>query len=56
MIYLLQKYVEQNTCVYCHHTFKDYDAMKLHMRKKKHFRFHPKDHEWDRFFILNYTV
>ncbi|RKP01806.1 hypothetical protein CXG81DRAFT_18437 [Caulochytrium protostelioides] len=41
-------------CLYCERTFRDAPTLRLHMRKKKHFRFHPKHDLYDRFYMVNY--
>jgi hypothetical protein len=35
-------------------TFKSHSVLKLHMRKKKHFRIDPHQTLYDRFYIVNY--
>ncbi|TPX30444.1 hypothetical protein SmJEL517_g05990 [Synchytrium microbalum] len=41
-------------CLYCEKTFKGQTVLRLHMRKKKHFKLRPCC-EYDRFYIVNYT-
>jgi hypothetical protein len=36
--------------------FKSYSVLKLHMRKKKHFKIDARNKEYDRFYIINYLV
>lgn len=31
-------------------------VLRLHMRKKRHFRLSPRNSEWDQFYLVNYLV
>ena len=41
-------------CLYCDNTFKDWDVLKEHMRKKQHKQLNPENAEYDRFYLINY--
>lgn len=43
-------------CLYCEKTFRDKTTLKDHMRKKAHRRISAKNHEYDRFYVINYLV
>jgi hypothetical protein len=45
--------LEVNVCMYCRAVFPNQRKLKSHMRKKKHMRI-PADHEFDRFYVVNY--
>jgi len=51
---ILQEKIENNICLYCEKLFKNYAVLKLHMRKKKHFRINWKNTEYDKFYVVNY--
>ncbi|KAI9205862.1 uncharacterized protein BJ171DRAFT_567167 [Polychytrium aggregatum] len=41
-------------CLYCEKIFKTSAVLRKHMRKKKHFKINPRNHSYDRFYIINY--
>ena len=43
-------------CLYCEKTFRDKTTLKDHMRKKAHRRINASNHEYDRFYVINYLV
>ncbi|KAM3925223.1 zinc finger protein 277 [Leptodactylus fuscus] len=51
---ILQKKMDSLQCLYCEKTFRDKNTLKDHMRKKQHRRVNPRNHEYDRFYIINY--
>jgi len=51
---ILQQKIDKCICIYCEKTFKSYSVLKLHMRKKKHFKLNSKSRQYDRFYIINY--
>jgi hypothetical protein len=51
---ILQTHINELRCIYCMKTFKSHSVLKLHMRKKKHFRIDPHQTLYDRFYIVNY--
>ncbi|XP_040266990.1 zinc finger protein 277 isoform X1 [Bufo bufo] len=50
----LQKKLDSLQCLYCEKTFRDKNTLKDHMRKKQHRKVNPRNHEYDRFYIINY--
>eukprot|EP00656_Telonema_subtile_P030935 TRINITY_DN33903_c0_g1_i1.p1 TRINITY_DN33903_c0_g1~~TRINITY_DN33903_c0_g1_i1.p1 ORF type:complete len:184 (+),score=49.79 TRINITY_DN33903_c0_g1_i1:121-672(+) len=42
-------------CLNCDKCFSDPGTLRTHMRKKKHFRIHPKNSSFDRFWPVSYT-
>ncbi|KAI0230506.1 hypothetical protein L0F63_000510 [Massospora cicadina] len=44
-----------DTCLYCDRVFKSQKVLRMHMRKKKHFRIHPRNHAYDKFYVINYA-
>jgi len=51
---VLEQKIKDNICIYCERIFKDYTTLKLHMRKKKHFKINARNKEYDQFYIINY--
>jgi len=51
---LLESKMEKNICIYCEKTFRDYETLREHMRKKKHFKLHKDNREYDKFYIINF--
>ena len=47
--------LDSNACLFCEKIFKNPLVLKEHMRKKKHLKINPKNHEYDRFYIINYV-
>ncbi|XP_078076029.1 zinc finger protein 277 isoform X2 [Mustelus asterias] len=41
-------------CLYCEKTFRDKNTLKDHMRKKQHRRINARNHEYDKFYTINY--
>ncbi|KAG5830747.1 hypothetical protein ANANG_G00313880 [Anguilla anguilla] len=50
----LQSKLDSLQCLYCERTFRDKTTLKDHMRKKQHRRINSKNHEYDRFYVINY--
>ncbi|KAG9342288.1 hypothetical protein JZ751_016790 [Albula glossodonta] len=50
----LQLKLDNLQCLYCERIFRDKTTLKDHMRKKQHRRINSKNHEYDRFYIINY--
>ncbi|KAJ8249787.1 hypothetical protein COCON_G00230030 [Conger conger] len=50
----LQAKLDGLQCLYCERTFRDKVTLKDHMRKKQHRRINAKNHEYDRFYVINY--
>ncbi|KAK0140423.1 Zinc finger protein 277 [Merluccius polli] len=51
---LLQRKLDSLQCLYCEKPFRDKTTLKDHMRKKSHRRINAKNHEYDRFYVINY--
>ena len=52
---LLEKKLNQLECLYCRKTFKSWDILKEHMRKKGHKQLHPNNKEYDKYYVINYS-
>lgn len=50
----LQSKLDNLQCLYCEKTFRDKTTLKDHMRKKAHRRINANNHEYDRFYVINY--
>src|SRR5690554_4700 len=50
----LESKISNFVCIYCEKVFKSYSVLKLHMRKKKHFKIDPKNHIYDEYYMVNY--
>uniref|UniRef100_A0A671U1J3 Zinc finger protein 277 n=1 Tax=Sparus aurata TaxID=8175 RepID=A0A671U1J3_SPAAU len=50
----LQNKLDNLQCLYCEKTFRDKTTLKDHMRKKAHRRINASNHEYDRFYVINY--
>ncbi|XP_017292027.1 zinc finger protein 277 [Kryptolebias marmoratus] len=50
----LQNKLDCLQCLYCEKTFRDKTTLKDHMRKKSHRRINASNHEYDRFYVINY--
>lgn len=42
-------------CIYCEKDFTSAAVLRKHMRKKKHFKIHPKNPLYDRFYVINFV-
>ena len=51
---LLEDKLERMVCIYCEKTFKSREVLKEHMRKKNHKKINPRNHTYDKFYIVNY--
>lgn len=51
---LLQDKLNRLICLYCEKTFKNWDVLKEHMRKKQHKHLNPNNKTYDRFYIVSY--
>jgi len=52
---ILQYKIESWICIYCEKTFKSPSVLKLHMKKKKHYKINSNNTQYDRFYIVNYV-
>ncbi|CAJ0608082.1 unnamed protein product [Cylicocyclus nassatus] len=50
----LKDKLTRNECIYCEKTFGDRNVLMDHMRKRNHREVNPKNHYYDKFYIINY--
>lgn len=50
----LESKLDNMQCLYCEKTFRDKTTLKDHMRKKQHRRINARNHDYDRFYVINY--
>ncbi|XP_004069426.1 zinc finger protein 277 [Oryzias latipes] len=50
----LQNKLDNLQCLYCEKEFRDKTTLKDHMRKKAHRRINANNHQYDRFYVINY--
>jgi len=50
----LKEKLQRNECIYCEKTFGDRNVLMEHMRKRNHREVNPKNHYYDKFYIINY--
>lgn len=53
---LVCKLIVRCICLYCEKVFKSPAVLKVHMRKKRHYKINPKNKDYDRFYLINYLV
>jgi hypothetical protein len=41
-------------CIYCERIFKDYATLRVHMKKKRHFKVNGRNKIYDQFYLINY--
>ncbi|KAL2912705.1 hypothetical protein HK105_207813 [Polyrhizophydium stewartii] len=51
----LQRHLTNLVCIYCERIFKSNVVLRKHMRKKKHFKIHPRNQFYDRYYVINYA-
>lgn len=54
LLNILQQKLESLQCLYCEKIFKNWPALKEHMRKKQHKRIKPDNTAYDKFYLINY--
>ncbi|KAI9295169.1 hypothetical protein K502DRAFT_276925, partial [Neoconidiobolus thromboides FSU 785] len=52
---ILEDKLKRNVCIYCERTFTSAIVLRKHMRKKKHFKIHSRNHGYDPYYIVNYA-
>ena len=52
---LLEQKLNRLECLYCEKTFKSWDILKEHMRKKGHKQLHPNNKQYDKYYVINYS-
>lgn len=50
----LKEKLQGNECIYCEKVFGDRSTLMDHMRKRNHREVNPKNHYYDKFYIINY--
>ncbi|VDM58828.1 unnamed protein product [Angiostrongylus costaricensis] len=50
----LKEKLQRNECIYCEKIFGDRNTLMDHMRKRNHREVNPKNHYYDKFYIINY--
>uniref|UniRef100_A0A0N5B1D2 C2H2-type domain-containing protein n=1 Tax=Syphacia muris TaxID=451379 RepID=A0A0N5B1D2_9BILA len=50
----LKEKLVRNECIYCEKTYSDRNTLMEHMRKRNHREVNPKNHYYDKFYIINY--
>ena len=51
---ILECKMASKQCIYCERFFKSGSVLRKHMRKKKHFKIHPKQPLYDKYYLVNY--
>mmetsp|Transcript_8078 Transcript_8078/g.13948 ORF Transcript_8078/g.13948 Transcript_8078/m.13948 type:complete len:478 (-) Transcript_8078:58-1491(-) len=41
-------------CIYCERIFRDYSMLRVHMKKKRHFKINSQNKIYDQFYLINY--
>ncbi|XP_077487991.1 zinc finger protein 277 [Amblyomma americanum] len=52
---VLEEKLKKMLCLYCEKTFKDWQTLKEHMRKKQHKKINPRNTSYDKYYVINYT-
>ncbi|XP_037577358.1 zinc finger protein 277-like isoform X1 [Dermacentor silvarum] len=52
---VLEDKLNKLLCLYCEKTFKDWQTLKEHMRKKQHKKINPRNRAYDKYYVINYT-
>lgn len=52
---VLEEKLHKLLCLYCEKTFKDWQTLKEHMRKKQHKHINPRNSAYDKYYVVNYT-
>lgn len=50
----LQTQLDQLTCIFCQGSFPNKAVLKKHIKNKSHFRIHPQNHSYDKYYVVNY--
>ena len=51
---LLRSKLKSATCIFCEQNFENQDELLKHLKLKQHFKIHPKNKAYDKFYISNY--
>lgn len=52
----LQRRLEERICIYCEGRFPSMPTLKKHLKNKGHYRIHPQNHIYDKYYIVNYLL
>ncbi|XP_050025767.1 zinc finger protein 277 isoform X2 [Dermacentor andersoni] len=52
---VLEDKLNKLQCLYCEKTFKNWQTLKEHMRKKQHKKINPHNKVYDKYYVVNYT-
>eukprot|EP00727_Mastigamoeba_balamuthi_P011307 m51a1_g68 hypothetical protein (310) ;mRNA; f:226441-227474 len=55
LVDLLRSRMDSLTCIFCERRFRTLPVLRKHMRNKRHLRIDPANHEYDRFYLVNYV-
>lgn len=50
----LQTQLDRLICIFCQGTFPNKAVLKKHLKNKNHFRIHPQNHSYDKYYVVNY--
>jgi hypothetical protein len=50
----LQRKLWSHVCIFCEKTFPSMPILKKHIKNKNHYRIHPQNHLYDKFYVVNY--
>lgn len=54
-IHRLAAKLATNTCLYCERTYSSEGLLRKHVKAKGHYRINPQNHEYDRYYVINYV-
>lgn len=50
----LQAKLDRNKCIYCEKDFPNGTVLRKHIKNKNHYRIHPQNHVYDKYYVVNY--
>lgn len=50
----LQRKLDQLVCIYCEGVFPNAATIKKHLKNKNHYKIHPQNHIYDKYYVVNY--
>ena len=54
MLDKLENTMNELQCIFCERIIKNYNVLRAHMRKKKHYKLNPRNSQFDKFYLVNY--
>ena len=54
MVIILSFILQRNECICCEKSYPDKNTLMDHMRKRNHREVNPKNHYYDKFYLINY--